>query len=348
MKNTRRRFLQNIPITALALSAPASAMPGGAPKPLKPPALQPGGTIGLVCPGSPVPPGRLETARRDLNQRGYTCKPGESLTEPYLCDLAGPDDRRLADLNAMIRDPKVNAIFALRGGYGTNRLLGGIDYESLRQRPKWIVGYSDITSLLLAAYNRAGVIGLHADAFPLASDGNSIQPVADAMWDLLEGRAAPGGIPQIRKFSWTGPARPETWAPGRARGVLLGGNLSRLASLAGTPFAVPADRDVILFLEEVDEEAYRVDRFLTQLIESGVFDRVRGAAVGEHKPPGSKPEDAFVIRRSLRDRLMNLEIPILANLPFGHRRMNLPLALGAEVELDADLQTLSYNEAVTS
>lgn len=306
-------------------------------------------TIGLVCPGSPVTQQLVNQTCQYLTARGYNYKLGNHLTESYLCDMSGTDEQRLEDLNSMIQSPDVHAIFTLRGGYGTHRLLDGIDYDALKSSPKWITGYSDITTLHLAIFQKANLISMHGPA--VAYDFGESKPrpfMENAFWNMLEGQFNSTPLPLHEDNSWQSYTTLETWVSGKAQGRLIGGNLSRLAAMAGTDYALPKDEDLILFLEEVDEEAYRVDRFLTQLRESGAFNSVRAVLVGQHLAPDDKPETIPFIKRSLKDRLSDLGIPVIWGIPIGHHEYNMPIAHGSLVSINADTQQIHYMETPLS
>ncbi|MBI1390249.1 MAG: LD-carboxypeptidase [bacterium] len=344
MSLTRRNFLQSAAITgALAArggresNALSSRTVMNKPAPLKS-----GDAVGLVCPGSPIRPELVKGAADHLAARGYRPVLGESLSREYLCGLSGEDEARAADLNRMWRDSKVRAVFTLRGGYGANRILDSLDYGALRADPKWLTGFSDITSLHAAIFRRTGLPSLHGLAFGYSfGDGEPEALIAKTWWDLVEGRAGAEAL----TAEWKAVSPPQTWRGGAAEGVLLGGNLSRLASLAGTEYALPDDEPIILFLEEVDEAAYRVDRFLMQLKLAGLLDRVAGAIVGQFTPHEDEPEEAPLIQNVLRDQASRLGVPVLAGAPIGHEHYNLTLIHGARVRLDADAQSLVYLEA---
>lgn len=302
---------------------------------IKPPALRLGDTIAFVVPAGPATLPPLAQYGRRLEQAGYRVlipKDVESRNEGY---LAGSDELRADELNAMIRDPKVRAIFPARGGYGLTRILDRIDYEALRKDPKVVTGYSDITALHLAIARKARVVTFHSPMpisdlwledkpeFAFAADSFRRAIFADGY--KAGGRGYAIAIPPDLK--------PEKLVGGTARGRLLGGNLTLICSTLGTPFAIEPE-GAILFIEDVNEAPYRVDRSLSQLRLAGVLDAVAGVVVGDF---GSKdPAAAKEISRVLRGYLEPLEVPTIWNFPVGHISRNATLPHGALAELDAD------------
>jgi len=295
--------------------------------------LRPGDLVGVIAPAGPSTPDRAALvpplfARFGLRARLYPSCHARHAQHDF---LAGDDDLRLADLHAAVADDEVAAVFALRGGWGSARLLERIDTALLRAKPKLLIGFSDITALhaLLA---QQGLVGLHAPmpGSNLVLEGN--EDDARALFELLM-RPLPAGhcfCPVLAADSWH--------VPGQASGSLVGGNLSIVASLLGTPWAWPSE-GTILFLEDVSEALYRVDRLMTQLRHAGVLAGARGFLLG------SFTEDADPCA-VLREHLAGLGKPVLAGWPAGHAAPNRALPLGARVTLDADAGTVTLDEKV--
>jgi muramoyltetrapeptide carboxypeptidase len=242
--------------------------------------------------------------------------------------LAGPDEHRLAELNAALADPEAKAVMMARGGYGLLRLLPLLDVEALRAHPKPIVGFSDGTALLAFAA-RAGVAAIHG---PVVTQLPRL-PAQDveALYGLLE-RPGQGLLADAL----------DSVVPGRVQGPLIGGNLEVLSRLLGTPF-LPDPGGAILFLEEIGERPYRVDRLLTHLDLAGVFGAVSAVVVGEFKdckePEGSRLASPPVAE-VLEERLGRLAIPVAFGAPIGHGERNTALPYGALAELDTRQGTL--------
>lgn len=284
------------------------------------PALLPGSLIGVIAPAGPVEAERLARVPALYEAFGYRCRiyPGCELRQAY---LAGPDEVRLADLHAALAAPDVAAIHAIRGGYGCMRILDGVDTALLRAQPKLLIGYSDLTALH-ALWAREGLATLHA---PMAASDMLLpgrEADRDALFNTLQQGLRAGDVlaPELDPDGLR--------APGRASGRLIGGNLSLVAALMGTPWAWNA-AGAILFLEDVNEELYRVDRLLTQLRLAGVFDAVAGFVLGSFT-------EATSPQALLREMLLPLGKPVLGGWPSGHGTPNRPLPLGLKVELDAD------------
>jgi muramoyltetrapeptide carboxypeptidase len=237
--------------------------------------------------------------------------------------LAGDDDSRLEDLHTMFRDPDVRAIFCTRGGYGTLRLLHRIDYDLVRQSPKILVGYSDVTALLLAVHVRAGLVTFHGPMVREMAGGDEAN--LPFLFDILGGQ--PG-----REIPLTGTS---IFFPGEVEARLLGGNLSLLCHLIGTPY-FPDLRGALLFVEERGEPLYRIDRMFTHLALSGHLDGVAGLLGGEFADCGPMQD----LEGFFEDLASRLRIPTVLGLPAGHGRKNLTLPMGAPVRLSTDGRSL--------
>lgn len=234
--------------------------------------------------------------------------------------LAGPDARRLQELTDALADREARAVVAARGGYGLNRIAHRIGTACLRDEPKWIVGFSDITALHVEA-QRAGVASLHAHNVAGLGRGDDS---SRAEW--IRALESPE---LLRRFEGL-----TAWQPGRARGLLAGGNLTVLFTCAAAGRLVLPE-DAILFIEDVAEAPYRVDRMLSALTVSGALDRIAGVLVGDFTdaPPG---RHGVPVEAVLRERLAALRVPVLAGFPAGHGARNAPLHLGTTITLDAN------------
>lgn len=312
---------------------------------IKPPRLSPEDSVGIVTPASPpADPESMDRALAAVERLGF--KP---LLAPNarkrLGYLAGTDAQRAQDLMHMFGNRRVRAIFCLRGGYGSARLLPLLDYKFIRLHPKILAGYSDITSLHCALQEKAGLISFHA---PMPGPDLSLNDLPaftrNCFTRTLTQPSPPGGICQGYHQS-----RVTVIAPGRVSGRLAGGNLTLLCSTLGTPFQ-PSFKRRILFLEEIDEAPYRVDRLLTHLLNAGLLQQVAGIAVGSMngcKDPRARHSLEYrqTVEDVLRDRLLPLKIPILAGLPFGHATCNATIPCGVAATLDTDLPDLVIDEA---
>lgn len=302
---------------------------------IRPPRLRPGDRVRVVAASGPVNRPRFEAGRETLKSR-YKLSYDEDALFARSGFLAGRDDHRLEALNAAIADPECRAIFLARGGYGLTRILHGIDRISLRSHPKPIVGYSDVTALLSVCAH-AGVAAIHG---PMVSDfatlGNADR---DSFFSLLE-KPDPGlllrGLGEL--------------VSGVARGPLLGGNLEVLSRLLGTTLQ-PDFRGAVLFLEEIGELPYRVDRLLTHLGAAGVFDSVAGIVIGDFTDCDEIEEGEIkspTCLEVLNERLGRLKVPVVLNGGFGHGERKASLPYGVAVELDTAAGELTALEGAVS
>jgi muramoyltetrapeptide carboxypeptidase len=301
---------------------------------MKPPRLKSGSLVGLVAPAScPSSPSPLHRGQRFLEELGFRVKPGRHLLDCWGY-LAGSDECRANDLNDMFADQAVKAIFCIRGGYGAARLLPLLDFESLKSNPKILMGYSDITALELAILRKIGLVTFYGPMVTTEMAGDFPEDSRERMLATLTRCRPPRPI-----GTPTGEGKAAVIHPGQATGPLVGGCLSILVSLLGTDY-VPDMEGAILFLEDVDEEPYRLDRYLTQLRLSGRLENVAGVALGqwvrcEHNANRSSFRVSLSCQEVLRDRLGDLGVPVLSGLGFGHGRFKATLPQGVQATLDA-------------
>ncbi len=313
---------------------------------IRPPALREGDTVGLITPGTYVSdPDRLALVVRTVKYFGLRPKLGRNVGQ-RTGYLGGTDQQRLDDLHAMFRDPEVKAVFAIRGGHGSAHLLDGIDYSLLRANPKIFLGYSDITCLHLAIHKRAGLVTLHGPLMISAFTDYTQKWFRRALFST-----EPLGV--VTNPPETNQLRPahtlRTVRPGKARGRLIGGNLSLVIRTMGTPFEIDT-RGRILFIEDVDEQPYSIDGMLTQLRLAGKLDAAAGIVFGECsdcRPRDYKPsfESTFSVGEVVDQILGKLSIPVLSGLTIGHTDDQLTLPLGPMATLDADKGELVIEEA---
>ena len=314
---------------------------------IKPPPLHPGDKIGLIAPSSlPSDMDDLERGVAYLEAQGYEVVRGRTQYEPQGY-LSGSDAARLDELNRFLRSDEVQALFCVRGGYGVLRLLAEMDYEAARARPKLLAGYSDITALQMALYHRAGwpaISGLMVASDFAGHEGHDGRPdpaTERLFWTLCEG-AAPDPL--------LGPAdealQPER--PGEAEGVLLGGNLSMLAKLVGTPYLPPLD-GAILFVEEIGEAPYRIDGLLAQLRLAGVLEQLSGLVYGQFTGWEEEADDPTLpLDEVLAEYAGAVDGPVASGLVYGHidEKCALPLGVPARLSVTEDAAALSILEPV--
>jgi muramoyltetrapeptide carboxypeptidase len=314
---------------------------------LKPPRLQPGQTIGLCCPASAPPdPQAIDRGIATIENLGFKPRLAPRARR-RLGFLAGSDRDRSSDLMRLFLDRKVDAIFCIRGGYGVTRILHLLDYKAIRQHRKILVGYSDITALHCALEKHAGLISFHG---PMLNSELSRPDVpaftTQSLWRVLM-QAEPAG--SIRSGLTPEQTSAKTIRTGVAEGRLVGGNLSLLCALAGTPW-MPDFRGRILFLEDLEEAPYRVDRMLTHLLSAGLLQQVAGVAVGVMRNCLDLKRSEFTEFRQtvddvLKERLRPLGVPVVSGLPFGHAHLNATLPVGARARLDGRKGDLEITEA---
>lgn len=295
---------------------------------IKPKKLRFGDTLGVVAPSSPsYEEERIEMGKRNLEEMGFKIKMGKSCYSKYGY-LSGRDDIRANDINEMFSDNEVDGIICLRGGYGTPRILDKIDYENIKRNPKVFVGYSDITAIHIAINKFCDLVTFHG---PMVTEMNdkfhqfSKESLLKAIMESTVERTIinPNGesIKTIYK--------------GCAEGILVGGNLSLISSTIGTPYEIDT-KGKILFIEEINEEPYKVDRMMTQLKLAGKFNDSAGIILGDwNKCVPEEPERSLELLQVFEDILIPLKKPTIYNLQSGHCKPMITLPLGVEVFMDA-------------
>lgn len=287
--------------------------------------LSPGMRVQVVAPSSPFDSDDFERGLARLRAR-YDVRHDPEILE-RTGYLAGTDERRATELLRAIEDDSVQGIIAARGGYGATRILHRLPIETIAKHPKLLVGFSDITALH-ALWARAGLGSIHGTM--VAALARCDEPQAQRFIAALEG-ALPRPITGLQSL-----------VGGRARGPLLGGNLAILTALIGTPYAPPL-QDCVLFLEDVGERPYRLDRMLTTWEQAGWLKLPRAIVLGAFTK-GPAGEDGVTMEQVLQERLQSLGIPVLTGVPAGHLDDNLELPLGTVAEVDADSGTLRFGE----
>ena len=287
---------------------------------VQPAFLKPGDRIALLSPSYHTPMENVEAAAAVLRGWGFEPVIGAHVGEVYLGKYAGKPKERVSDLEWALRDPSIKAILCNRGGYGTIRLVDMLPLEELSAHPKWLVGYSDITTLL-EMETRAGVMGIHGTMGTHLAQTRGNDPSSTLLRDLLMGK-----VP-----AYKAPAHPEN-RPGRATGILVGGNLCTFTPILGTQADATLGRDIILFIEEVEEDMSHIDRLINTLILNGVFERCKGIVLGEFT--GCKANLGFDSVEDMICSYVPEGIPVLCGFPTGHDDVNLPLVMGAPVTMD--------------
>lgn len=304
------------------------------------PRLKEGDTLGLVSPANASYEREpLQWAIESLQALGFKVKLGHNVRARN-GQFAGTDAQRAADIHAMFADDSVNGIMAVTGGSGCNRIVDQLDYDLIRRKPKFFGGFSDITSLINAIHSQTGLVTFHS---PVAkSEWNSFSVshfkamVMQAQAPLLRNPTGERGDNLVQTED-----RISTLRGGRARGRLVGGNLAVLSSLAGSRY-LPDFRGGILFLEEINEYIYRVDRMLSTLRLCGALDALRGVVIGKFTKcePGEGHFGSLTLEEVFDDYFLPLNIPVYRGAMIGHIKRKFTVPVGAEVEMDADAGTL--------
>ena len=344
MGPNRRSFLATSVIAGAAVPALAVAQARhlAQPRPatMRPRRLQPGDTIALINPsGAIFEREPYAIATESLQAMGFKVREAPNLRARY-GHFAGTDAQRASDVNAMFADASVHGILAMTGGSGGNRMLPLLDYAAISRTPKFLGGFSDITALINAVFAKTGLVTFHC---PLAASAWNAFSVEHWRGTVVEAQAMLLANPKDGDdniVSKTG--RTTTLRGGKARGPLLGGNLAVLTSMAGSPYW-PVFDGAILFLEDINEYIYRVDRMLSTLMLSGALQRVAGVVLGAFTQcePG-EGYGTLTLDEVFDDYFKPLNVPVYSGAQFGHVKRKFTLPVGLEVEMDADAGTIRY------
>lgn len=340
----RRLFLSSLAAAALA-GTPSSTAAQPPIRPVRPKRLSAGETVALVAPASATFQGvDLDIARESLEALGLKVKVGRHVLARHGY-LAGADKDRAADINGFFADREVRAVLPIRGGWGSARVLPYLDFEAIRRNPKIVLGFSDITALLLSIHAKTGLVTFHGPNGMGRWDAWSVDHVRRL---LFNGEAVtlenPRSMSDRNSLVQT-ENRVRTIHPGTARGRLLGGNLTVLTATLGSPY-VPAWDGAILFLEDVGEDLYRIDRMFTQLKLAGVLEKIRGFVFGTCAECG--PGEGFAsltLEEILADHIKPLAVPAWFGAMIGHQMQQWTLPVGAEVQIDSSKGTITLQSS---
>jgi muramoyltetrapeptide carboxypeptidase len=345
MTTNRRHFIA----TAAAASLAATPVLAARPAPVLARRLQAGDTIALINPANAVyerDPYRFATEA--LQALGFKVREAPHLRARY-GRLAGTDTQRAGDVNAMFADPSVQGLMALTGGSGCNRILPLLDYALIRRQPKALMGFSDITALINAVNAQTGLVTFHS-------------PVASSEWNAYSLESFKAIVMQAQAVLLANPppargrddelvnktGRITTLRGGKARGPLVGGNLTVFAAMAGSAYWPQLD-GAILCLEDVNEEIYRIDRMLSTLMLAGALNKLTGVVLGNFTNCG--PGDSFgslTLDEVFDDYFLGLNVPVFRGAQFGHVKLKYSFPIGLPVEMDADAGTLQLLQPAVS
>ncbi|HBE17293.1 MAG TPA: LD-carboxypeptidase [Cyanobacteria bacterium UBA11149] len=331
----RCNFLKLFGLTILASHLPGAAQNNLSPSSIiKPSRLKVGDTVGLISPAGFVESETVNELTKILSEIGLKVKRGKHILDRYGY-LAGKDCDRAADVNAMFADTSVAGIFTMAGGWGCNRILPLLDYNLIRQNPKILMGFSDVTSLILAIYTKTGIVTFHGPLGTSTWNSFSVKHLQDVLFN---------GQANILKNVPNTPV--ETITTGKVRGHLVGGNLSLVTALVGSGY-LPDWEGKILFVEEVREDIYRIDRMLNQLKLSGILDKIAGFIFAQCTKctAGEDNQPSLTLQEVFSDCIEPLGIPAWYGSMIGHIPDKFTLPLGVEVEIDADLGTIQMLES---
>lgn len=297
-----------------------------------------GDTIGLISPASPESIEAIQKAISFLRNQGFTIVEGNHLYDNWGY-LAGKDKDRACDVTEMFENNAIDMILCIRGGYGSSRLLPYLDYDLIKKHPKIFAGFSDITVLLNSFYEKCELTTFHS---PMGSSNlEDIETFKSFMFTFMEG---------YKPYTIKNPLEYDTQCivKGTAEGNLIGGNLGLICNSLGTPYEINM-KDKILFIEEVSEEPYKVDRILTQLLLAEKLQQCKGIILGQFKDCGLPHyERSLTLEEAFQDRLYNLDIPMFSGFCSGHDYPKLTLPIGARVKMDAETGVIDVMEAVVN
>lgn len=333
----RRHFLKKNAALLSAAALSTSATTKRKPKKIKPNRLKERDTVAFISPGSFLDDEGLEKAVQNVEGVGCKVMLSKNIRE-HRGFLAGTDQQRLDDLHWAFSNKEVNAIWCARGGYGCSRLLPHIDYRLIQKNPKIMIGYSDVTALLNAISQQTGLVTFHG---PVAASDFTDFTKNHLKAVLFEGK---------EKHTISSPTisenlvEPFSLYSKKIKGKLAGGNLSLLAAMAGTPYAVDF-QGKIAFIEDIGEKPYRIDRMLTQLRQACNLEKACAVALGDFTDCDAEAPESVTLKETLIDRLDFKNVPVGYRFPFGHTNDQCTLPIGTEVELDVERMEICLLES---
>lgn len=312
-------------------------------KTVKPKRLKAGDTIGLVTPASPITEAQLDKTIQNIEGLGFKVEFNRKRVLARNGYLAGSDLVRADEVNLMFDNPKIDGIWCIRGGYGVARMLDMLNYKVIRQNPKVLIGYSDITALHQAIYKKTGLVCFHGPAGASTFTDYAAKHVKNVITNPQENYTIEYPLENLDKENAA--YQPFTIKEGIAEGELIGGNLTLAVSLIGTDYDVSYD-DKLVFFEDVGEKPYRIDRMITQLLLAGKFKKVKGIILGVfYNCETTEGEDSLTLRDMLIDRFQYLNVPIIYGMSFGHIDNQFTLPLGIKARLNTEDKSILLLES---
>jgi muramoyltetrapeptide carboxypeptidase len=306
---------------------------------IKPHRLKDDSTIGIIAPAGPPDKSRLKKGVRFIEDRGFRVRvfPQVKRKTGY---LAGDDAARAEAVNEAFADRGINAIFCARGGYGSLRILPRLDFRTIKANPKIFLGYSDITVLLLSIYRATGLVTFHGP-MPAVELGRLKRPYTmESLFGSLQRKNPAGEIKKAKGY------RISRINSGKVSGRIVGGNLCLMARLIGTGL-LPSFRNRLVFFEDTEEEPYRIDGYLSQLLQTTDFGQAAGYIIGEFTRTESKygQSAGWTVRQVINDYFRGMKKPCIYGFPCGHGREKITIPMGIKVSLDADKRKVVFEEA---
>ena len=296
--------------------------------------IKSGGQIGVIAPAWIPISARLEHGYNYLKQKGYRVKLSQNITRKHAY-FAGTEAQRLDDIHEMFSDPEIDAIFCARGGWGGLRLIDQIDFDLIAQNPKPFVGYSDITTLQLAFWKKTNLPSFSGPMVAVEM-GKGIDPFTENhFWGLM--------LNKDRFYTVNlGETATTIHTNGKASGVLLGGCLAMISTLLGTPFS-PDYRGSILFIEDVGEKPYKIDRYLAHLKQAGVFEEINGLILGEFLDcVAEDDEESFTISELIDQYFSESTYPVIKDFPYGHGDVKITMPIGCQTQMDTAEKSIQF------
>lgn len=302
-----------------------------------PPYLKKGDRIGIVAPAGFMPFEKMETCVNTLQDWGYNVRLGATTHSHSDNYFSGTDEERWNDLQQMLDDKEVHAVLCARGGYGVSRIIDRLSFKKFKKHPKWLVGFSDITVLHTHLYSNYGIASLHAPMAAAFNDGGFASPYIQSLQNALEGVPAKYECP-AQDFNRTG----------EAEGDLVGGNLALLAHVVGTSSDIKT-KHKILFIEDVGEYLYNIDRMLLQLKRSGKLDKLAGLIVGGFtEMKDTERPFGKTVQEIIREHIKEYDYPVCFNFPISHDKENYALKVGGKYTLSVANEGVQLEELVVS
>lgn len=291
-------------------------------------------TFGIIAPAFQADPQKLAAGIRNLQKKGHNIITGNSIEKKHFY-FSGSDRERADDINNMFVNPDVDAILCTRGGWGSLRLLDKLDYELISRHPKLLIGYSDITSLQLAIWNKCAIPSLSGPLVAVDFAGSLSGFTACHFWKQIYNSQT------LYRYEFDQPDI-EIWNHGQAEGLLLGGCLSMIIHQLGTPYS-PDYRDAILFIEDIGDEPYKIDRNLSQLEQSGILKDLKGLIIGQFIDcrDNHQSRNHISIRMVLQEFFQNRPYPVIYNFPYGHSAIMFSLPIGITAQINSERKTLT-------